>query len=93
MLKNGGYEWVALALRATEGPLPGAQRAGYMDGVPLRDPVEPCAQHMKRESAGKPGSVVGNHSSGIHVTVDLKRPTRKRARIGAALSHRLLGLR
>jgi hypothetical protein len=38
------------------------------------------------ESAGKPGSVVGSHSSGIRVTANLKRPTRKRARIGAALS-------
>ena len=67
-----------------------ARSAGPSFGVAL-DPVEPCAQHMKRESAGKPGSVVGNHSSGIHVTVDLKRPTRKRARIGAALSHRPFG--
>jgi len=41
----------------------------------------------------KPGSVVGNHSSGIHVAVDLERPTRKRARISAALSRRLWGLR
>src|ERR1700730_12061981 len=36
------------------------------------------------EPACKPGSVEGNHSSGIHVTVNLKRPTRKRTRIGAA---------
>ena len=34
----------------------------------------------KKEPADKPGSVVGNHSSGIHVAVHLKRPTRKRAR-------------
>ena len=34
----------------------------------------------RRESADKPGSVVGNHSSGMHVAVHLKRPTRKRAR-------------
>ena len=32
----------------------------------------------KRESADKPGSVVGNHSSGIRVTADLKQPTRER---------------
>ena len=32
------------------------------------------------ESAGKPGSVVGNHSSGMHVAVHLERPTRERAR-------------
>jgi len=31
----------------------------------------------RRESAGKPGSVVGNHSSGITVTSILKRPTRR----------------
>jgi hypothetical protein len=40
----------------------------------------------KRESAGKPGSVVGNHSSGMHVAVHLERPTRERAR--AARCHR-----
>ncbi len=34
----------------------------------------------KWESAGKPGSVVGNHSSGMHVTVHLEQPTRKHAR-------------
>ena len=34
----------------------------------------------RRESADKPGSVVGNHSSGMHVAVHLKRPTRERAR-------------
>jgi len=38
------------------------------------------------EPACKPGSVEGNHSSGIHVAVDLKRPTRKRARICAVES-------
>ena len=30
----------------------------------------------KEETADKPGSVEGSHSSGIHVTVHLKRPTR-----------------
>ena len=40
---------------------------------------------MRGEPAYKPGSVEGNHSSGIHVAVDLKQPTRKRARISAAL--------
>ena len=34
----------------------------------------------KWESADKPGSVEGNHSSGMHVAVHLKQPTRKRAR-------------
>src|SRR5271169_4309073 len=32
------------------------------------------------ESADKPGSVVGNHSSGMHVAVHLERPTREHAR-------------
>ena len=32
----------------------------------------------KKEPADKPGSVVGNHSSGTAVTGSLKRPTRKR---------------
>jgi len=41
---------------------------------------------MRGEPACKPGSVEGNHSSGIHVAVDLKQPTRKRARICAARS-------
>ena len=45
------------------------------------------------EPAGKPGSVVGNHSSGTHVAVGLKQPTRKRTRIGAALSRLLLSRR
>jgi len=34
--------------------------------------------HVKKgELADKPGSVESNHSSGIHVTVQLKRPTQK----------------
>ena len=32
------------------------------------------------ESAGKPGSVLDSHSSGMHVAVHLKRPTREHAR-------------
>ncbi len=36
------------------------------------------ASLIKSESTGKPGSVVGNHSSGSAVTDDLKRPTRRR---------------
>jgi hypothetical protein len=35
---------------------------------------------IRWESADKPGSVVGNHSSGMHVTVHLKQPTRKLTR-------------
>ncbi len=38
-----------------------------------------AAMHIKEwEPAGKPGSVVGNHSSGTAVTGGLVRPTRKR---------------
>ena len=42
--------------------------AGTASGPPTR---------QKRESADKPGSVVGNHPSGTHVAVRLERPTRK----------------
>ncbi len=42
------------------------------------------------ESADKPGSVEGNHSSGIVVTNDLKRPTRKPAGRRCALCSALL---
>ena len=38
----------------------------------------------ERESAGKPGSVEGNHPSGTHVAVRLKRPTRKPLRAAGA---------
>ena len=34
----------------------------------------------RKESADKPGSVVSSHSSGIRVTAQLKRPTRKPVR-------------
>jgi len=47
------------------------------------------------EPADKPGSVEGNHSSGTHVTVGLKRPTRKRAQVrrcGVATATSLFGL-
>ncbi len=50
---------------------------------PSRSPVgAPRTGHFQKkwESAGKPGSVVGNHSSGMHVAVHLERPTRERAR-------------
>ena len=45
----------------------GAQRRGEEGGV-------------IKESAGKPGSVVDDHSSGMCVTAHLKRPTRERMR-------------
>ena len=44
----------------------------------------------KRESADKPGSVVGNHSSGMHVAVHLKQPTRKHALAARCGLRRLL---
>ena len=34
-------------------------------------------RNIKTESADKPGSVESNHSSGMHVTVHLKQPTRE----------------
>ncbi len=40
------------------------------------------------ESAGKPGSVVGNHSSGTAVTGGLKRPTRESLRTRASTAKR-----
>ena len=42
-------------------------------------PMSCSAGEQKCEPADKPGSVVGNHSSGIAVTSDLKQPTRKPA--------------
>jgi len=42
------------------------------------------------ESADKPGSVAGNHSSGMHVAVHLERPTRKHARVARCGLHRML---
>jgi len=40
---------------------------------------EPEPSHNKKESADKPGFVEDNHSSGIYVAIDLKRPTREPA--------------
>ncbi len=42
------------------------------------------------ESADKPGSVEGNHSSGMHVAMHLMRPTRKHARAARRGFRRLL---
>src|SRR5512147_1876163 len=45
----------------------------------------------KRESAGKPGSVEGNHPSGTRVAARLERPTRKPPRAaGTGLAARVL---
>jgi hypothetical protein len=52
----------------------------------------PCgnrtASGRRWESADKPGSVLGNHSSGMHVAVHLERPTRERARAARCRSER-----
>ncbi len=50
-----------------------------------RDRARP---RRKWESADKPGSVLGNHSSGMHVAVHLERPTRERARAVRCRSER-----
>jgi hypothetical protein len=44
------------------------------------------------ESADKPGSVEDNHSSGMHVAVHLKRPTREPVRAARAVQLRRTGL-
>jgi len=57
----------------------------------LKGPPALSANKKQKEPACKPGSVEGSHSSGIHVAVNLKRPTRKRARIRAARSLAAMG--
>ena len=53
-------------------------------GVAVGEGGETGALRDERESAGKPGSVEGNHPSGTHVAVRLKRPTRKPLRAAGA---------
>ena len=48
--------------------------------APARSPRKVRAKSVRREPAYKPGSVESNHSSGIHVAVNLERPTRKYTR-------------
>ena len=43
----------------------------------LLGPGECSRAARKKESAVKPGSVLDSHSSGVRVTAQLKRPTRK----------------
>ncbi len=70
------------------GPWQAAPQGRFGPDSPAISP--PGGPRRKRwESAGKPGSVLDNHSSGTHVAVRLKRPTRKRAR-AARCSSRLL---
>ena len=59
---------------ARERPLPLIGRAL---GRGLLGPGKYGARAPKKESAVKPGSVLDSHSSGIRVTAQLKRPTRK----------------
>src|ERR1044072_3838604 len=53
--------------------------------------LEATPRRMTLESADKPGSVVGSHSSGIRVTANLKQPTRKRARIRRCALYQMNG--
>jgi hypothetical protein len=78
--------------RARAGPLPG-RLVGEVPSLDPRTrpraarrtvgisggsgPSGPFRTLKKWESAGKPGSVAGNHPSGTHVAVRLERPTRK----------------
>ena len=43
----------------------------------IKSSLETTPWNKKRESADKPGSVVDNHSSGWHVAMHLKQPTRE----------------
>src|SRR5690242_15796201 len=59
-----------------------------LTGAGRYDPLKRSAAARRKsgrspcgESACKPGSVLGNHSSGTRVTASLERPTRKRARM------------
>jgi len=61
-------EWLTLALYSD--PLPPPESGLWHFTLSPR--------HQKWEPADKPGSVVGNHSSGTAVTGGLERPTRKR---------------
>jgi hypothetical protein len=61
--------------------LPAGTNSPRLAAETAAGPFQPINQG---EPAYKPGSVEGNHSSGIHVAVNLKRPTRKRTRISAA---------
>jgi hypothetical protein len=67
-------------------PSRGSSSAQYRcDGVlAIRSLPPETHTVVKWESACKPGSVEDKHSSGTRVTASLKRPTRKRAWIGAA---------
>jgi len=58
-------------------------RPGEPEGTAW-EKVGQTGNENERESADKPGSVEGNHPSGTHVAVRLKRPTRKPLRAAGA---------
>ncbi len=59
-------------------------------GKPKAFPPSILGLRQKKESADKPGSVEGNHSSGMRVAAHLKQPTRKRARAARCGFRRVL---
>jgi len=64
---------------------------GFFLTTNVRKPLFFCSGWEKRwESAGKPGSVAGNHSSGMRVAAHLEQPTRKHARAARCGLRRLL---
>ena len=60
--------------------------AGIIGWTPP-DPVAIPAGEQKKESAGKPGSVEDDHSSGTPVTERLMRPTRRHLRAAGCQRH------
>ena len=58
-------------------------RPGQPEGTAW-EKVGQTGNENEREPADKPGSVEGNHPSGTHVAVRLKRPTRKPLRAAGA---------
>ena len=56
---------------------PGNGLVNYLKGEDILQEFSVTISKLKRKSACKPGSVVDNHSSGMHVAVHLKRPTRE----------------
>jgi len=70
----------------------GGRRHGGLERGAIADPPRPrlltgghyCDSGKRWESAGKPGSVEGNHPSGTRVAARLERPTRKPPRAAGA---------
>ena len=71
----GQYAKVGRHLMSSPKAAPAVRLDGWAKVGGERPSGPPTRQ--KRESADKPGSVVGNHPSGTHVAVRLERPTRK----------------